>query len=246
MKVYDLVNRLMENELKNTRVAEQPWTTVSGLFPYTYKTTEEYVIPLLGYANDALVALHTRFMLREKEAMILTEFPYTLYYLRSEYALSNEDSEERKYIVDSDLTPFTDDVIRIRRVYMFDDEGEAAEMSLDDPEDQYSLFTPEYDCLQITHEHTNRYVSVVYQAKHPVLSEDDLTAPIYLPNTLERALRKYIASEYFMSNGDELSIKKGAMLMAEYDNICSEVVLMDSARTSEVSTNIKFDGRGFV
>ena len=198
------------------------------------------------YTNQGLVALFSRFILLEKEIIITAVPEITHYYIRKEFAVSNvTDVVPLKYLDDSLRDNYEDDLLRIMTVYS----EVGVEMPLNDRDQNLSLFTPEYDCLQITDVHTtavtNRY-AVTYQATHPEILGTDPCQEIHVPFFLIPALQTYITALYFTDMMGPDHIARGAALMEQYNVICDELESKDLVKVSESSTTTKLDDRGFV
>ena len=165
-----------------------------------------------------------------------------LYQLSSRFAQSNPspDPSDPIYIQDEG-NPFQDDVIKILSV--MDQHG--AGMPLNDPEDPFSVFTPQHDVLQVPNVVGGEPLGITYQAQAPIVSNDP-DASFYMPRTLELALRAYIAHLTFHHmNGQEHSGKAGEHL-SMYEAICAEVEQKDLVNSSMSFSSSKFKQWGWV
>jgi len=232
MNLTTLFKNLALSELKNHAVSDKLTRTI--------KEADQESIVIL--ANDALTDLFTKFNLAEKEILVVTHLPYTHYYLRKEFAISNNLDAPVKYLDDNGRDPFEGDVIKILSVY--NEYGQ--ELYLNDQEQPLSVFTPQFDCLQITQTHEDKIFSVLYQALHEPLTLDNLDEPFEIPFFLEQAVQSFIAAKVLGGmNGAEHS-QKAAEHMSNYEMICSRAEQKDMATTSRGNSNMKLDQRGFV
>lgn len=232
MKLEDLFTRLSLGALSGLAIGGEG----SGTIP------EQSHGKLVFIINEGLVMLFSKYNLLEKEVIIQTKVPFTHYYLRKEFAQSDETQVPFKYIRDSSNNRFKGDVVKILQV--IDEYGN--ELRLNDEEDSYSVFTPQYDCLQITANQAGEYYSVMYQARHPVLCKEDLCVDILIPYMMEKVLTDYVASSVFgQMNGPEHTAKSQEYLMM-YSAVLAEIDAKDIAVTSRSATNVKLEQRGFV
>lgn len=232
MKVSELFQRLSYGELSNLAIGEDG----VGAIPDASKPK------IIAYLNDALLRLHSRFILAEREVLIEQVDGVRLYRLSSRYAQSNPAPEPGidLYIQDEG-NPFRDDVIKILTVQ--DQTG--AFLSLNDAEDPLSVFTPQPDVLQIPNPIGGEPLGITYQAQHvPVVNNPD--AFIDIPRTLEAALLAYIAHLTFHHMNGESHSSKAAEHLSTYEGICAEIEQKDLVSSSYSLTNAKFGMRGFV
>lgn len=203
---------------------------------------------IIGYLNEALIRLHSRFILKESEVLIKM-FPHiTNYHLLTKYAQSFEEPEAEGYAYIMDLMgePFVEDVIKILEVW----NTNSFKYPLNDPEDRWSLYTPQANLLQVPYPIGDATLSVVYQAAHPIIivgdPDNEITGSFEIPDVLYGALRAYIAYKVFSHMNTQESTAKGQEHLVTYERICAEVVDRDLVNTSISSTNTKFEKRGFV
>jgi hypothetical protein len=180
-------------------------------------------------------------MLLEKEALIRVSAGTTNYFLRKEFAATNPSVVPVKYIMDTEATPFKEDVLKITEV--FNSVGVA--LPIDQEDEPYSLYLPEYDCIQIPNTNDGQFYSVVYQAKHETITGVDSTQEIHVPLIFEEALQYYVAGKIFSNMNGKENTAKGVEHMMQYLSICQEVEQKDSARTATVGLNRKLNIRGF-
>lgn len=237
MNINQFLERLSRGPLENLSMSnEGDGTIVAAKQP-----------KIVQYLNEALLKLYARFDLREEELVIELDETITRYKLHSKYAVTTAAANPLlpHYIKDSVTKPFTDDLIKVLRVYTTSDTDLPKQVSLNDDNDSKSVFTPQHDLLQVPDPVQGVPFYVMYQAMHAPLVHTDLAAEIVIPPILEPALVSYVSHlVYFHMNGQEHGVKSAEHL-ANYENLCAEVVDKDLVNTSLSSTNTKFDDRGF-
>ena len=107
MKVSDVFSELVHGELSAHAIA------MMGSISDTDTPR------VISYINSGLLALYTRYPLLMKELRLQQYSHITLYKLSVEHALTNSASDKVKYIIDSNLAPFTGDVIRVEETASF-------------------------------------------------------------------------------------------------------------------------------
>lgn len=238
MKVVELFRQLSYGELSNLSVSNSG----SG------EIQQEKWPQLIQYANDALMALYSRFVLSEKHVLLEQVAHITNYHLRPKYAESSSSTAEWPYIKDLPEEPFIGDVIRILRVQSV----EGWPYPLNDAGRADSLYTPQPHILQVPRPQAGEPLSIVYQAQHRIL-DDRETGPdnildqiIDLPHYLENALKLFIAYKVFgHMNGQENSAKSIEFLAA-YEASCQDIERRDLVNQTSHTTHSKLEQRGFV
>lgn len=235
MTLNDLFTDLALGELSNLSVSENN-TIIAEKRPQ-----------VVVYANEALLALYSRFVLIEKDMLVEMREATTNYHLLKRYAISQYDESNPTdrwslpYIIDGLAEPFTEDVIKILSVY----NSFGIKLPLNDLENPMSVFNPQSTVLQVPFPIAGQALAIEYQAKHPILSHCDCNDEIYLPEVLHRALKAYIASKMFMHMNTQESTAKGQEHSMNYEMICLEVVEKDLVSSSSSTTNLKLFKRGF-
>lgn len=198
-------------------------------------------------ANEALLKLHSRFILKEKDMIIEMREAKTNYHLLKRYAMSQYHKDnppnrwDMPYIIDNIGEPFEEDVIKILSVY----NSFGMKVPLNDTENAMSVHTPQSTVLQVPFPIAGQALTLEYQAKHSVLDHCDCEAEIIVPDVLLPALRAYIASKIFMHMNTQENTAKGQEHMMTYEANCLEVVEKDLVSSSYSTTNTKFHKRGF-
>lgn len=236
MILNDLFRELALGELNNMALAEND-TIIPQKRPQ-----------IVNYANEALLSLHSRFVLKEKDVLVEMREGVTNYHLLKRYALSYYDSEnppdrwDHPYIMDTPAEPFLEDVIKILSVY----NSFGIRLPLNDLESSLSVFNPQSNVLQVPFPIAAQSLSIEYQAEHPKLDHCECDDEIMLPNVLWPALKAYVASKVYSHMNTQEMTAKGQEHMMNYENICLDVIEKDLVNTSSSTTNSVFELRGWV
>ena len=150
---------------------------------------------LIPHINMALTKLYTRFPLRSEEVIIELDTEISLYKLHTDFAQTNTTSiEPIKYIADSMLMPFEDNVISIRAIY--NEVGE--EYILNDESYWKALMTPSYNTIQHPYADEENVIHVIYQAGPDKIALESGGDPreyeIDLPDALLEPLLYFVIS----------------------------------------------------
>lgn len=233
MKLSDLYSKLSYGVLSSLGMAGEGDGTIK----------DKKKPAIVGFANEALLRLYTRFPMKQNDVLIEMHPHITNYHLLRRFAASNlESTEPYLYIRDLPMEPFLEDVIKVLAVY----DSFGRELPLNDPNDPEAVFIPEANVIQIPRPSMCQAVSITYQAKHLPLSVDDPDMEITLPDVLHAALFAYIGSMVYEGLEMEGSNVKAANMMAKFDGICAEAEAFDSLNVSESYTKTKFNSRGWV
>jgi hypothetical protein len=198
---------------------------------------------IIRFANDGLLKLHSTFVLRQNDVLIDLVESITSYHLLLKYAQSQAGTSTQQHLYIRDLVeePFQEDVIRILSV--FDSCGR--ELPLNDETNDYSVFTPQNRVLQVPRPKDGIALSLGYQAKHPLLTLEDLTQEIDLPDVLVPALRAWIAYRAFGQLNTQESQAISAGHLESFKATCGEAVALDLVSTSQSQTNNRFQRNGW-
>lgn len=235
MKVEELFSKLSYGELSNLNIGNDGRGSIQ----------DEAHPKLVGYADEGLLSLYGRFILRESDLIIETRKHITNYHLVEQYAESSNSNEPYPYIKDLPGEPFKNDVIKILTVY----DMHGNKLPLNDVDDRFSLFTPMPQTLQVPRPVEGAGYSIGYQARHlPLVQEGDelLTQTINLPFVLERALQFYVAAKVYSHMNGQENQAKSAEHMQSYEQVCVEVQSNDLVSQSFSTSHSKLNDRGFV
>ena len=236
MNLNDLFQDLALGELSNLSMVENN-TIIPGRRP-----------KIVSYANEALLALHSKFVLKEKDLLIEMREGVTNYHLLKRYAMSHFDKDNppdrwnMPYILDMVADPFQEDVIKILSVYNSFNE----KLPLNDQENSCSVFSPQSNLLQVPSPIPGQALAIEYQAKHPPLTHCQCEDEIQLPDVLWRALKAYVAAKTCSHMNTQEMTAKGQEHMLIYETICQEVIDRDLVNTSSSTTNTRFQKRGWI
>lgn len=244
MLLSELLKRLSYGELSNLAISQEGSGSI----------VEAKVPQLVGYANEALLRLYSRFLLLEKTLIIDQVAHITSYALRIENAQSQAPDGEvgnppYRFIMDSEGEPFTGDVIKILEVH----DSFGNEFFLNDASKISSVFTPYPDVLQIPRPRVGVGMSVLYQARHPKLFDETmgegagvLDQNVNIPFSLEGALQSIMAGLVFSHMNGQENVAKSQEFFSWAEVLCTEVEQKDLVSQSNSSSHHKFEQRGFV
>lgn len=197
-------------------------------------------------ANEALLRLHTKFVLKENDLLIEMVDHITNYHLLKKFAESSfflgSTTQPYLYIKDMVLEPFQDDVIRILSVQ---NEFGCA-LPLNDEGQPESVFTPQGNVLQVPRPVDGRVLIVLYQARHEKLMVDNENQEIVLPDCLQEAMRCYIAYHVYSGMNTQEATLKSQEHLSMYEALCQEAVEQDLVSTSLSVTSNRFTKRGWI
>jgi hypothetical protein len=203
---------------------------------------------VVHHINMALIELYGLFNLIERELMVNVVEGIYLYQLLKVHAESDVTPGYTKYLDDVNRPEdgtFTEDVIKILAVYTVEWE----EVTLNDPGDPTSLFTPTPTSLQIPEIIQDDCYHILYQASHPVLDATSpvaLDQPILLPTILRPALEAHVAYQVYSAMTSPEATQKAVELLGRFEALCSMVEAKDLVTTSLIQTTTKLQERGFV
>lgn len=236
MTLEDLFLSLAQGELSNLSLADDSGggLTISGQRRVT------------NYANQALLRLYSRFVLKEKDLVLQMHEEITFYHLVPRFARnfippSPEEDEPIRYILDLPEEPFLGDIIKVLVAY----DAKGRRLPLNDDAHPHSLFTPQANLLQVPRPHDHDGISLIYQAKHRKLTG----APdeeIALPEVLLEAFNAYIAYKVFSHMNTQESTAKAQEHLMLYEALCVEAETKDLVNTSISTSNTRFHARGWI
>lgn len=227
-----ILTRLALGELSNLSLVDKS-------APGTIKA--EYIPTVVMMINQALRDIFSRMLLNQKEIQINQQADITHYFLREEFAIGSDSAQPIKYLDTSACPDFGGDVVKILAVY----DGMGRQLFLNRMDEPLSVFTPQFDCLQITANHQSETFYVIYQSLHPTVTAEDDTV-IDIPPSLEDAIVALIASKVYMNMNGRNNSTRGAMLDQQYERALMQAEVKDTASTSEGISNSKLDRSGFV
>lgn len=173
---------------------------------------------VIRHINLALTDLYSRFSLKKKDLVVDLAFNKDVYLLDSKHAVSNTDSVEDKYLLDSPVMPFEDDLVQI--IDIANDLGES--VPFNDMVSGMQVYTPVYNQLGVRGEILSNKLYVRYQAKHWEVAEDaDLSeTTLELPPMFLQALLYYVGWRVMSSQLKENAAVTAAGFARAYEGEC--------------------------
>lgn len=198
---------------------------------------------VIRFANDGLLKLYSRFVLKESEVLIEMVEWITNYHLILKFAESQEgNGQDYHYIKDLPEEPFKDDVIRILQVY----DGDGRRMRLNDDANPLSLFTPQAKVLQVPNPLAGAPLAITYQALHETLVLNEaMDQEIELPEVLHSALRNWVAYRCFGQVKTQESMAAAQDHLNQFETTCAEVIANDLVGNTTSQTNNRFQLNGW-
>ena len=228
MKVSDVFTELVHGELSSHAIA------MMGSISDTDTPR------VISYINSGLLALYTRYPLLMKE-LRLQQYGYiTSYKLRVEHARTNSASNEVKYIIDSKITPFTGDVIRVEEIT--DEVGDVLEINSTDYNKVALL--PSMDVIEIPNPTATNVLFVTYRAKHPTITSKDDN--ILLPVHMLTALYAYVGSRVYAGGTAAEHVAKTAELTTKYEMLCQQFELQGMVNSDVQKINMRPELGGWI
>ena len=233
MELHDLYTELSYGELSNLAMAEA--------VPGEIRDKDKPKVTMA--ANEALLRLHSRFILKQNDVVFQMFSHITNYHLKSRFShLTEPRVQPYPYIMDSPRERFEDDVIKVLEVWS----SYGRSIPLNDAEQPFSVFTPQLNVVQVPNPMDGAALSVVYQARHAKLVHTDLEQAIELPDVLYGALRAYTAYKVYSQINTQEAGAKAMEHMEVYEAICVEIEEGDLVDNSVSTTNTRFEKRGWV
>lgn len=232
MNLGQLFTQLSYKEFSNQKVGNRGAGTI-----------EEASKPMVTqHINEAALELHKRFVLKEKTLLITKIVDRVFYPLRSEHAVTQAELTTGPHFIQDTDEPFEDDLLQILEVY--GNTGKRYKLNV--AHDEQSVFTSEFDVLQVPYPDEEDTLAVTYRAKPAELSHVDETAIIAVPSALIPALRQYTAMLYFQSRGTETATMEAMKLEGQYETSIARVIEQDLLVQGRNDSTEKFAANGFV
>ena len=220
MKVSDAFSDLVYGELSSHGLA------VDGVVQGTDEKR------LITFLNSGLLALYSRYPLLFKELRIRQLSYVTSYKLKVEHAVTNT-SDATKYIIDSRISPFTGDVIRVE--FVADEVGDVLERNSTDYNKVY--LTPSMDSIEIPNPSAGNVLFVTYRAHHPILTSE--VDEILLPRHMLPALYAYVAAGIYSGSSSQEHVAKTVECTQRYEMICQQLESAGMVNNDMQNINIK-------
>lgn len=155
LTVQELFQKLSYGELSNLHMGAEGTGTID----------ESKIPSVILYANEALLKLHSRFILIEKDLNLELFSHITNYHFLNRYTESRREQYNTRYPYIKDLINerFDEDLIRVLTVT--DKYGKT--LPLNDSANPLSVFTPQPRTLQVPRPVTGMSLAVQYQDVQP-------------------------------------------------------------------------------
>jgi hypothetical protein len=202
---------------------------------------------LVSLLNAGLLALYSRFKIKEKEFDLYQREGKTRYLIRSAHLGDPNAGDPEIYLDGTIDDPPAGDIIRFLEA--FDEEG--SEYHINDPKYPLEAFTPEPDIIKMTPADPPKIISLVYQASYPKITIgegfDPETYALYFPPILKRALLAHVASTVFVGKGTGDNGKGGmsSIFYYRYEQACLEIQKLGLLRDRDTESD-RFDNNGWV
>jgi len=213
-------------------------------------------VRVLSHVSLGLTSIYKRFALKEGRVTLQLTPTISTYSLNSKFAVSNRLSREPiKYLLDSAMLPFQDDVLKVEQVLT--DLG--LELSLNDKSDPHSVMTPAATTLRVPFSVVLRAMDlpeqlktgtleVVYRANHFKIDPDDFEPDVLqleLPDAYQEALLYFVASRVNNPIGLTNEFNAANNYAAKYEQACQQLELQN-LQVDQGSEGSKLYDRGWV
>lgn len=229
--VEDLFSRLARGMLKNTSAVED---SKQGEIVPDYEDSVYYLL------NEGLNEVFTKKLLMKRRIKVSWISGQSLYRMEDDaIGISLNQYDEDPDFNASLFVKF------LNVAAILGDNQENVRLTPDTGDNGVS--TPSYNELRVSPKVRETYplgLAVVYQARHPKVSEH--ADEIILPPALEYALQLYVASRYISEMGSADQAKRGDELRALYLREMGEDTAQNMSSTSDVEKDVRFTDRGFV
>lgn len=212
---------------------------------------------ILAHINLGLTALHKRFNLKEQSFVLELQPNQTTYPIHSRFAVTGKSRETVRYIKDSAVAPFQDNIHKIERIYA----AKGYEFHINDQDDPYSMTTPAPTILRVPASIINNPVNfpeelitptleVYYRANHPMIVSDDgdldpEVIEVDLPYSHLEPLLLFVASRAHTPTGMTNEVNMGNNYYAKYEAACQDLENYD-LDVDQVSQPNRLASKGFV
>lgn len=227
MKFSQLIQDLALGELQSTPMVEV------GEFQINAK----FLPKVISVINRSLEHFYSVFPLSEKQILIQLRNGISHYYLDRRYAYSNQESDSVKYIIDTHLNPFNNDVLQIIEVSTIDGRS----LAINDIHSNFGVLTPQPNCIHVPYDLGVKQLSVVYQASHQVipLSEPATSnMEIEIPIAMHSAFMAYVACLVLQNMGGN-KLNESNAFFAKYQTQMEMLKQQGIGTKTQTGTNIK-------
>lgn len=231
MTLRELLKELSLGELSNLAVGIEGYGLIR----------DDKIPNVVSMVNEALLRLYSKFILKKNILYLELNEHTTEYHLDSKHAYSNPESID-KYVQDSFDHPFKDDLIKVLDVMTYS----GKHLPLNNRTEEWSVYTPSFNVLQISYPRWGQVLTVVYQARHPTLYPDQLDDEVDCPDVLLGALKAYVAQLYYGNMNTQDAVANAQKYSNIYNTIIADVLAQDLVSVTYSQTSSKFHKNGFV
>ena len=214
---------------------------------------EKHWIRVVALINQCLKIIYTTFYIKEDQVIVDLYDHIARYELSSKFAKTNTDpayAHNPKYISDSTIEPFTDNVVKILTV--FDELGR--EKFLNDDAEYYSVHTLTNTTLMHPYPDGENTLAITYQALHPKLILP-ATAPtvglkidqveLELPVMFHNLVALYVGSKINVMLDDQNRMGQGAFYSSKYNQELQDL-LNSGSELDRHKTDTTINDEGWV
>ena len=236
MNLQECLNKLARGKLSNLSISKNG------------EIIEDAVPQVVDAVNEALSRLYTIFPIKEKAVLVEIEEGKTDYVLSSEHSWRNRKGDGDLwdhwdfYIIDTPENPFIDDILCI--IEIWDDLNRRR--PINDPDDPLGIMVPQENLIIVKASIDHRALNIAYRAKHLILTPEDLTSKVEIPENLYGALFSYVAYLIHSNMNTEQAVANAQKYFAEYQSIVSEVNIQGTFTPDKLVSDMKFIRRGWV
>jgi hypothetical protein len=235
MKLTDIFLALEAGELSTqTSLID----TVTGVKPENYSK-------VISHINLGLTNMHERLNIKLGDIWVMMVNGVGEYKLDSKHALTNEESDAQKWIIDSPYDPFRNNLIKILEVTT--EIGEP--LPINDRTKDKSVFTPSQNSIQIPWKVEGDAVNIVYRASHNEirLSDYDTVEDIEvdLPISYLEPLLYFVAYRHFAGVGGQSGTPTSQGYYQKYQARMQEIEL-NGVPNKDLSVSTDFFNNNWV
>jgi hypothetical protein len=234
MRLSKIFEHLTHNTLSNLSIGHDD---IGEVAPDKYPK-------LITLVNAGMIDLYTRFALRTRDITLQLSDGQNIYPLTTDYAESNLQSVETKYILDgTSVYSFNDDIISIDEVY-----NEIGDLvPLNNLNDSTSVFTPSPSVIQVPYTDRENVLILVYRALPDDISVgviDPSQEEVELPMHFLEAITSFVAWKMYTPI-DGADNPKGRIHQGNY---LAAIQLIERTNTGieDIFTNTRFEDNGWL
>ena len=234
MRLSKIFEHLTHNTLSNLSIGHDDIGEVS---PDKYPK-------LITLVNAGMIDLYTRFALRSRDITIQLFDGKNMYPLHTDFAESNLESVETKYILDgTTVFQFNDDIISIDEIY----NEVGGRIPLNDLHSEFSVFTPSPSVIQVPYTDRENTISLIYRALPDEISIgviDPSQEDVDLPFHFLEALTSFVAWKMYTPI-DGVENPKGRIHQGNY-LAAIQVIEHTNTGIEDNFTNTRFEDNGWL